>query len=131
MWPKIIAQLFELLPHITRLVPMADKYFLSKAAAEKANEAALAAMAEGVRGDLGQVTKAHVGLYRQLQEMSAQVAEVGAEVKRAGGMVEQQEHRMETLELQVVAIGRWVKAGVVFLVVLLGMVAWLMLGHMH
>src|SRR6266849_4964394 len=120
MWPKVIAQLFELLPHITRLVPMADKYLSSKTASEKANEAALAAMAEGVRGDLGQVTKAHAGLYRQLQELSAQIAEVGEDVKRARLSVEQHEHRMESLELQVTAIGRWVKAGVAVLVVMIG-----------
>ena len=120
MWPKVIAQLFELLPHVSRLVPMADRFFSSKAAAEKANEAALAAMAEGVRGDLGQVTKAHAGLYRQLQELSAQIAEVGEEVKRARLSAEQHEHRMESLELQVTAIGRWVKAGVAVLVVMVG-----------
>jgi len=79
MWPKVIAQLFELLPHISRLLPLADKFFTSKAASEKANEAALVAMAEGVRGDLGQVTKAHLGLYRQLQDQSAQITAVGEE----------------------------------------------------
>jgi chromosome segregation ATPase len=120
MWPKVIAQLFELLPHVSRLVPVADRFFSSKAAAERANEAALAAMAEGVRGDLGQVTKAHAGLYRQLQELSAQIAEVGEEVKRARLSLEQHEHRMESLELRVTAIGRWVKAGVAVLVVMVG-----------
>ncbi len=103
-----------------RLIPVADRFFSSKAAAEKANEAALAAMAEGVRGDLGQVTKAHAGLYRQLQELSAQIAEVGEEVKRARLSLEQHEHRMESLELRVTAIGRWVKAGVAVLVVMVG-----------
>ena len=53
MWPRLLTQLLELLPHMTRLVPMADKYFASKTAGEKANEAALAAMAEGVRAILG------------------------------------------------------------------------------
>ncbi|SRR6266851_571595 len=120
MWPKVIAQLFELLPHVSRLIPVADRFFSSKAAAEKANEAALAAMAEGVRGDLGQVTKAHAGLYRQLQELSAQIAEVGEEVKRARLSAEQHEHRMESLELQVTAIGWWVKAGVTAIVVMVG-----------
>ena len=120
MWPKVIAQLFELLPHVSRLIPVADRFFSSKAAAEKANEAALAAMAEGVRGDLGQVTKAHAGLYRQLQELSAQIAEVGEEVKRARLSLEQHEHRMERLELRVTTIGRWVKAGVAVLVVMVG-----------
>jgi chromosome segregation ATPase len=118
MWPKVIAQLFELLPHITRLVPMADKYFSSKTAAEKANEAAMAAMAEGVRGDLGQVTQAHAGLYRQLQEQSAQLAEVSEEIKRARLSIEQHEHRMLTLEANLTSLGWWIKAGVSLLVVL-------------
>src|ERR1700733_3536781 len=100
MWPKVIAQLFELLPHITRLVPMADRYLSSKTASEKATEAAMAAMADGVRGDLGQVTKAHAGLYRQLQEQSAQISQVSSEVKAALLATEQVHHRMEILELQ-------------------------------
>ena len=115
MWPKVLAQLFELLPHVTRLVPMADRYFSTKTASEKATEAAMAAMAEGVRGDLGQVTKAHAGLYQQLQEQSAQIAEVSAEVKRMVPAVE----RVTALESQVAALGRWVKVGVSLIVALL------------
>lgn len=115
MWPKLLAQLFELLPHITRLVPMADKYFSSRTASEKATEAAMAAMAEGVRGDLGQVTKAHAGLYQKLQEQSAQIGEVSADVKRMGAALE----RVTALELQVVGLGRWVKVGVSLIVALL------------
>src|SRR5271154_4056733 len=118
MWPKVIAQLFELLPHITRLVPMADKYFSSKTATEKATEAAMIAMADGVRGDLGQVTKAHAGLYRQLQEQSAQITEVGEEVKRARLSFEQHENRMVALESSVSALEWWIKGGVSVLVVL-------------
>jgi chromosome segregation ATPase len=118
MWPKVIAQLFELLPHISRLLPMADKYLNSKAAAEKANEAAMVAMAEGVRGDLGQVTKAHAGLYRQLQDQSAQIAEVGEDVKAARTAAEKQDHRIESLEHHVSSLGLWIKAGVSLLVIL-------------
>jgi septal ring factor EnvC (AmiA/AmiB activator) len=119
MWPKLIAQLFELLPHVTRLVPVADKYFSSKAATEKATEAAMAAMAEGVRGDLGQVAKAHAGLYKQLQEQNAHISQLSEEVKRTRLAVEQYDHRMESLQSQMSAIGRWVKVGVSLLVVLL------------
>ena len=122
MWPKVIAQLFELLPHITRLMPMADKYFSSKTASEKATEAAMAAIAEDVRGDLGQVTKAHAGLYRQLQDQSAQIAEVSEEIKRARLSIEQHQHRMLTLESNVTSLGWWVKAGVSLLVVLIAVV---------
>jgi uncharacterized protein YpmB len=116
MWPKVIAQLFELLPHISRLLPMADKYFNSKAAAEKANEAAMAAMAEGVRGDLGQVTKAHVGLYRQLQEQSAQITGVSEQVTATRVVIGQQTDRVESLELKVASLARWVKIGVSLLI---------------
>jgi hypothetical protein len=125
MWPKLFMQLFELLPHVTRLVPIADKYFASKTANEKANEAALAAMAEGVRGDLGQVTKAHAGLYRQLQEVSAQVVEVSEDAKRTRLSIEQQGHRLENLESEVVWLSRWVKAGTILVVILLCVVIYL------
>jgi chromosome segregation ATPase len=131
MWPKVIAQLFELLPHITRLVPMADKYLSSKTASEKATEAAMAAMAEGVRGDLGQVTKAHAGLYRQLQDLSAQIAEVGEEVKRARLSVEQHENRMVALESSVASLQWWIKGGVSLLVLLAGLAIGLLVHLIH
>ncbi|HZY61226.1 MAG TPA: hypothetical protein VFE38_01790 [Edaphobacter sp.] len=115
MWPKVLAQLFELLPHITRLVPMADKYFSSKAATDKATEAAMLAMAEGVRGDLGQVTKAHAGLYQQLQQQSGQIADLSSEVKRMGASME----RVTALEGQVVSLTRWMKVGISLIVALL------------
>ena len=97
---------------------MADKYFSSKTANEKATEAAMIAMADGVRGDLGQVTKAHAGLYRQLQDQSAQIAEVGEEVKRARLAVEQHETRMLALESNVASLEWWIKGGVSLLVIL-------------
>lgn len=131
MWPKLIAQLFELLPHITRIVPMADKYFSSRTASEKATEAAMAAMAEGVRGDLGQVTKAHVGLYRQLQDQSAQIAALSEEVKLTRQSVQKDEHRMSTLESNVSRLGLWVKAGVSLLAVLLVVVIFLLVHLMN
>jgi chromosome segregation ATPase len=131
MWPKVIAQLFELLPHISRLLPMADKYFNSKVAAEKANEAAMAAMAEGVRGDLGQVTKAHVGLYRQLQEQSAQITGVSEEVKAARLSIEQQANRVESLEQKLASLGWWVKIGVSLLIVSAAVIIVLLVQILH
>jgi hypothetical protein len=131
MWPKVIVQLFELLPHISRLLPMADKYFNSKAAAEKANEAAMAAMAEGVRGDLGQVTKAHVGLYRQLQEQSAQITGVSEQVAATRVVVDQQADRVESLELKVASLGWWVKIGVSLIVLLSAVIIVLLVQVLH
>ena len=127
MWPKVLAQLFELLPHLARLVPMADKFFATRTAAEKANEAAMTAMAEGVRGDLGQLTEAHSGLYRQLQAQSAQIAAVAEDVQRSRQTTEDHAQRMEALERQMKSLGRWVKAGVGLMVVVLAMMIWLIL----
>src|SRR6185312_12713126 len=118
MWPKVLAQLFELLPHIARVVPMADKYFSSKANTERATETAMVAMAEGLRGDLGQVTKAHAGLYQKLEEQSAQIAEVGDEVKRLATALE----RVTALESQMTSLKRWVTLGVSLIVALLAAV---------
>jgi hypothetical protein len=131
MWPKVFVQLVELLPHLSRLVPMADKFLSSKAAAEKANEAAMVAMAEGVRGDLGQVTKAHLGLYRQLQDQIAQIAEVGEEVKRSRIATEQHEKHMAALENQIGSFGIWIKAGLSLTVALLAVVIVLLIQLLH
>jgi chromosome segregation ATPase len=131
MWPKVFMQLVELLPHITRLVPMADRFLSSKAAAEKANEAAMLAMAEGVRGDLGQVTKAHLGLYRQLQDQSAQIAEVSEEVKRSRVAMEHHERHMDSLEKQIGSFGIWLKVGVSLIAVLLVVVIVLLVQLLH
>jgi chromosome segregation ATPase len=125
MWPKVLMQLVELLPHVTRLVPVADRYFASKQAGEKANQAALVAMAEGVQADLGQVTKAHAGLYRKLLEQEAQLAEMRDEVRQAKTAVEQQGHRVEALEAKLASASLWIRIGmsmsVVMLIVILGL----------
>mgnify|MGYP001550130322 FL=1 len=127
MWPKVITQLFELLPHTSRLVPMADKYFNAKAAKDEAAAAAMLAMAEGVRGDLGQVTQAHAGLYRQIQEQSVQIAAVAEAVQQTRQTADQQAARLEALELQMKSLARWTKAGVSLLTVLLAVVIWLLI----
>ncbi len=118
MWPKVIAQLFELLPHISRLIPMADRYFTTRTASEKATEAAMTAMAEGVRGDLGQVSKAHAGLYRQLQEQGAQITQIAQDIQTFRLAKEQGQQRLEAVEREVKALGIWIKAGVSLLLVL-------------
>lgn len=98
MWPKAIAQIIELLPHAARLMPVADKFFQSKAAGEEANRKAMEAMAEGLRGDLGQVTAAHAGLYRQLNEQADRLAEVSTETRAARAAAEAAEAKAATLE---------------------------------
>lgn len=127
MWPKVLAQLvpqlIDLLPHVKRVVPMADKFLSSKAA----SDAALAAMAQGVRSDLGDVVTANQGLSRQIGDLSAQIATFGetADLARSASTA---------LGTSVVAIDRDLRSlrsllllTLVLVAILLLMVSWLLL----
>jgi len=127
MWPRVLMQLVELLPHMTRLVPIADRYFSSKTANERAGEMALAAMAEGVQADLGQVTKAHAGLYRQLQEQGAQVSLIGEDVRSMRISLDNSERRVVALERKISSLNLWVRLGVSVVTVLLLIILGLLL----
>ncbi len=81
MWPKALAQIIELAPHITRLLPLADRFFQSKSAEAEASRTAMEQMAEGLRGDLGQVTASHAGLYRQLNDQSEKLSSLSADTR--------------------------------------------------
>ena len=129
MWPKM---LIELLPHLTRLVPMWERFLNSKAANDKAAENAMNAMAEGVRGDLGQVTAAHAGLYRQLQDQSAQIAGLGAELAATRVAAERAEAAARHTDHEMLAMAATLKrvfAGLVIAIVLLVVVIVLQLLH--
>jgi septal ring factor EnvC (AmiA/AmiB activator) len=101
MWPKALAQLIELAPHITRLLPMADRFFQSKSAEAEASRTAMEQMAEGLRGDLGQVTASHAGLYRQLNDQSEKLSTLTADLRSTRQLIESSDARMVALEQQV------------------------------
>lgn len=105
MWPKALAQLLELLPHAARMLPIADKFFQSKTAGEEANRRALEAMADGVRGDLGQVTAAHAGLYRQLHDQGEKLVQIGADAGAARAAAVAAEARVGALERRLDRMG--------------------------
>jgi hypothetical protein len=100
MWPKAISQLIELAPHITRLLPMADRFFQSKSAEQDASRSAMEQMADGLRGDLGQVTASHAGLYRQLNDQSEKLSALSADVHSTRLAVESTHARITVLERQ-------------------------------
>jgi chromosome segregation ATPase len=111
----------EVLPHVSRLIPMADMFFASKTASEKANETAIAAMAESVRADLGKVTAAHEGLYRQLQDQGQQIAAAATDLQRARTAVEAHAERIANIEKQVATLGIWAKSAVALLILTLAL----------
>jgi septal ring factor EnvC (AmiA/AmiB activator) len=98
MWPKALAQLIELAPHITRLVPMADRFLNAKSSDAEASRTAMQQMAEGLRGDLGQVTASHAGLYRQLNDQSEKLSVLSAELRFINFSIEALETRLQAIE---------------------------------
>jgi len=118
MWPKL---LFDLLPHFSRLIPMADKYLATRSASDKAQAAALAEMAEGVRGDLVQVTEAHEGLRRQMQEQGTQISELAVDVTRTRLGGESSETRIAKLEKTAGVAMRLIWVGLGLLVIAVGL----------
>lgn len=101
MWPKL---LFELLPHFSRLLPVADKYLATRGASDQAQAAALAELDASLRGELAKAAEAQDGLRRQLQEQSTQIAEMSVDVSRARMGVESIEARLTKLEKQLAQI---------------------------
>jgi sigma54-dependent transcription regulator len=76
MWPRLLAQLFELLPHVTRLVPLADRYLNSRSAAERAHEETLTAL----RTDLGGLTSANASLSAELAAQTQKFDHIAAQI---------------------------------------------------
>ena len=99
MWPKAFSQLVELAPHITRLLPLADRYFKDKSssddatrkaledlqtnhrAALEAHRATVADLADRLHADLGGITSQQstqsaqtAALQKQLAELDRQLA---------------------------------------------------------
>jgi conjugal transfer/entry exclusion protein len=110
MWPKALMQLIELAPHVTRLVPMADRYLQSKTDGGKAQRRALDEMGERLRGDLAltaerthgdftRVTAAQEGIVQQLTKQNATLESLAAELQAArlkSDAVDERMARMET-----------------------------------
>jgi septal ring factor EnvC (AmiA/AmiB activator) len=101
MWPKAISQLIELAPHAARLLPMADRFFQSKTADAEASRTAMEQMAEGLRGDLGQVTASHAGLYRQLNEQSEKLTTLSSDLHSTKLSVDSADARLTRIEARI------------------------------
>lgn len=155
MWPKLLMQfapqLVELLPHVKRLLPMADQHLQTSAANEKAMAematelqgslgqvaAALGGMAgvidgmgTAVQGSLGRVAQAHTDMATKLDAFVGQMGEVGTEAKRARRAAELAQTRVDTLEKQMAGMRTMLLAGLgIVAVLLLAVLVLLVRGH--
>ncbi len=115
-------QLIELAPHVTRLVPMADRYLQSKTDSGKAQRRALEEMAERLRGDIGQAREEMRGeltqVGQQLQAQSATLASLAENVQAARRSSDEMEARLKGMEARMARLGMILIAGMVVLAIL-------------
>jgi methyl-accepting chemotaxis protein len=130
MWPKVLMQLFELLPHVSRLIPLADRYLASRSTSDATSQAALAALAENVQGDLGQVAKAHDSLFRRMQEQDNLIADLREEVRQMRSTAETGVRRVQMLDDEVASVALWLKITAGMVAILMVLVVILLL-HSH
>ncbi len=116
MWPMLL----ELLPHFTRLVPLADKYFSGRGAQDKAHAAALVLLGEEMRAGLSAADEANAGVQQALKAQGERIAEIAVESTRTRMGVEVVEERVVKLERSVAMANR---IAVAALVLLAGVVA--------
>lgn len=95
MWPKI---LLEVMSHLTRLAPVADKYLTSRGARDEAQEAALAAFGDQLRSGLARAAESQAGVQQALKAQSEQVTAAAVEVTRVRMALENVEARFVKIE---------------------------------
>jgi uncharacterized protein involved in exopolysaccharide biosynthesis len=129
MWPKALAQLIELAPHIARLLPTADRYLQARSAGDEATRAALAKMGDDVRTDISRVTSSHEGIYRQLNEQGERMAQLSEQVNGARAAAEIAEERAGALERRVAISNAMLGVVLPLNVILLALVIYLVFRH--
>lgn len=120
MWPRL---LLEVLPHFTRLVPLADRYFSNRGEQDKMHAAALAALGEEVRGSMGRVDEIHAGLQQAMKEQGAHIAKLDADTACTRIAVETMDSRVAKLERTAGTTLRAAIAAVVLLLIVAIMMA--------
>jgi hypothetical protein len=93
MWPRI---LLELLPHLGKLVPVADKLLAARTLNGSPPDPA--ALADGLRSNLDQLGELHAGIERTLRDQAEQISALSVEVTRTRLGVEATEARIDKLE---------------------------------
>lgn len=79
MWPKAFAQLLELLPHVSRVLPIADRFFQSKTANDEATRHSL----DSLHHSVAEMGAGHAGIYRQLNDLADKAADAATEAREA------------------------------------------------
>ncbi|MGD0647848.1 MAG: hypothetical protein ABR971_07645 [Acidobacteriaceae bacterium] len=128
MWPALV-KLLELTPHVTRLVPMADRYLQTKAENGKAQRRALEQMgdrlrgdfgqiSEGMRGDLTQLAMVQAGICQQLNQQSETLTSLATDMRATRLASDEMDARMTQIETRMARLWMIFVAGMVVLAIL-------------
>jgi hypothetical protein len=106
MWPKALLQLIQLAPHVTRLVPVANRYLQTRTDGGESGRRAvdglrgeLAQTAERMHGDLTRVSGAQAATAEQLTQQGKMLESIAADLdaaRLAGNAIDARMARMET-----------------------------------
>lgn len=129
MWPKALAQLIELAPHIARLLPTADRFLQQRTAGDEATRAMVAKLGDDVRTDIHRVTASHEGIYRQLNEQSERMTQMAENTTAARAAAEAAEERASALERRVTTSSALLAILLPLNVILLALVILLLVRH--
>jgi hypothetical protein len=123
MWPRLLAQLIELTPHVTRLVPLADNYFATRANGDRAHAAALNTLSDTMRSDLATIsdstTALSVRVNQQLADQTARITSMQRALEQAEADNITQNRQLEWLTRDVNSLRIWVKFGTATIILLL------------
>lgn len=110
MWPKAFAQFVELAPHISRLLPLADRFLQSKTATEDTGRRALETASAGLQAELGQISASQGVLLKQIGTLAEGVAGASSEIRTARLALEALEASTALVTTQAVASDRRISA---------------------
>jgi multidrug resistance efflux pump len=111
MWPRLLAQLLELLPHVTRLVPLADRYLTSRSAAERAQEETLTV--------LGGLTRSHANLSTELAAQTQTLDHLTVQLDRNRAELLSHGTQLQTITRQLKRLQIWVVGSAILSALLL------------
>jgi hypothetical protein len=123
MWPKALIQLLELAPHVTRLVPMADRYLQSRAEGRDTQRQALEQVADGIRGDLKQLAVAQTGIYQQLNQQGETLAGIAADMSAMQLTTDELDIRLTRIETRMSSLRIMFFGGLIVSAICAGVIA--------
>jgi membrane-bound ClpP family serine protease len=138
MWPRLLEQLLELLPHLTRLVPLADRYLTSRSAADRVHAEDLSTLHtsltrshDHLTAELAAQTPKLDHIAQQLTAQSQKLDHLAAQLDLHRTDLRSQSAQLQTVSQQLKRLQLWTIAGALLSALLLLAILVLLLFRTH